>query len=167
MKLTKTSIPMMKKVKYLCLIMLLFPSFLVSDSSTKTLLLERSARVIASYFGSFNPNENLFEGTKGIEPIYPKDLFNKNFKIDINEEHSLSEIKEKTLTVQGIEEFSDLFDKRKLDITTSILGACASNCCSYPTIHGINHNHIYLHEVCFIFKENRPYLKSILLYNGD
>ena len=157
----------MNRLQYLCLSILLFPSLLVSDSSTKTLLLERSARVIASYFGSFNPNENLFKGIKGVKPLYPKELFNKNFKIDINEEHSLSEIKEKTLIVQGIEEFSDLFEKRKLDITTSILGACASGCCSYPTLHGINHNHIYLYEACFVFKKNRPYLKSILLYNGD
>ena len=157
----------MNRLHYLCLIPLLFPSLLLSDSNAKTLMLERSARVLASYFGSFNPNENLFEGIKNVNPIYPKELFDTNISININEEHSIEEINETTIKVQGIEEFTKLFDKRKLNITTSILGACTGGCCSYPTIHGINHNHIYLHEACFVFKENRAYLKSILLYNGD
>ena len=67
----------------------------------------------------------------------------------------------------GIEEFTEHFNKRKLEVTTLTLGACADNCCSYPTIQGINHNHIYLHEACFVLKKKRAYLKSILLYNGD
>jgi len=145
------------------------PLFLLSaNNDNKQLTLERSARVLASYLLSLNPNEDLFYGVKNVPAIYPKDLFDKNTNIEINEQYAIEEsLKVKTITVKGIDDFSDFLEKRSLRITVSTLGACTETCCHYPTLHGVSHNHIYLHKACFIFKKDKPYLKSILLYNGD
>ncbi len=154
--------------RLLVMVLICAPLFSLHADDAKQLTLERSARVLASYLVSLNPNENLFEAVKDVQTIHPKDLFDNNLKIEINEKHAIEEpLNEKTMIVKGLEGFSAFLEKRELNITTSTLGACTDTCCYYPTLHGVSHNHIYLHEACFAFKKNKPYLKSILLYNGD
>ncbi len=154
--------------RFLTIGLICTPLFLLYANDTKQLTLERSARVLASYLLSLNPNEDLFKAVENVPAIYPKDLFDKSVEIEINEKHAIEEpLREKAIIVKGFEGLSAFLERRQLSITTSTLGACTDTCCNYPTLHGISHNHIYLHEACFVFKKNKAYLKSILFYNGD
>lgn len=137
------------------------------------LSLERAARIVASSYASGNPNENLYDGQPGYAPLYPEEIISNEIKIRIKTEHSLDDKIEPTTFIQGFKEYAKWLEavrdhyrlRDNLDVRT--LGACVKGCCEFPATYGISHNTLYLQMACFTMVNNKPYLTSILLLDGD
>jgi hypothetical protein len=157
--------------------MLVFPGIAVPEECACQQ--ERAARIIASVFESGNPNDSPFKGTKNSRLVFLKDIIAEKQKISITHEHSLvsdEETPDKEPTrVTGYVQFADWMAKlqapdkhgfqRGIDVRT--LGECRKNCCEFPIIYGIQHNTLYLTKVCFGTGKTGPYLKSVVLLDGD
>lgn len=93
-------------------------------------------------------------------------------KITISIEHSLGEepnreVKEFKTFAQGdrwlkSKEHSELPQR---EIRPSI--GCKKGLCTYNFDGGILHSHLYLQKVAYSYHNNRPYVKTIYLLNGD
>lgn len=145
--------------------------FAIDDSLQ--LKLERAGRLIASTYAIGNPDEKLY----GLHPDYfpsrPKDMIHNDVVINIETKHSIQEKNEPILKIKGLKQFEKwVVDVRKNfrfsdNLTVKTMGVCIDGCCHYPIDGGMSHNSLYLTEACFTFKNNKPFLKSIYLLDGD
>lgn len=156
---------------------LLFLSAGLTAASGKDAVLqlhiERAARIVAAAYESGNPNEDLFEGKIDALQSRPKDIIDDGVETIITMEHSLSEKEEAPVKIMGFSQYAEWLENVRANyvsrstLKSRPLGACAHNCCEFPFTYGISHNHLYLKQVCFVIKNDLPYLSSILLYDGD
>ncbi len=136
---------------------------------------ERAARIFSSAFESGNPEDSPFRSKDKKDLIYLKDIVFGRQKITINREHSITDEEEKPVVVTGYAELASWLVKLRTPdkhgyvyrIEVRTLGECKSGCCEFPFIHGIQHNTLYLKRVCFGTDRTTPYLKEVLLYDGD
>lgn len=166
-------------LKYLSLtalsfIALLFSSICLSASNDSLQLeLERAGRLIASTYVLGNPDNKLFGFRTVYTPGRPIDMIHSDIEINIDTKHSIQETKEKTIKIKGFSQFEKwLFDVRnnyrfRDNLKVRTMGVCVDGCCHYPLDGGISHNTLYLVKSCFFIIDEKPYLKSILLYDGD
>ena len=137
------------------------------------LKLERAGRLLASTYVEGNPDKKLFGLHPDYKPSRPREMIHNNVVISIKTKHSTQEKKEEVVKIKGVKQFKQwLLDVRKnfrfsenLDART--MGVCLDNCCRYPIDGGMSHNTLYLSEACFVIKDKTPFLKSIILVDGD
>lgn len=143
------------------------------EDAVLQLHIERAARIVAAAYESGNPNEDLFEGKIDALQSRPKNIIDESIEITITTEHSLSEKEETPVKIKGFSQYAEWLENVRTNyefrsnLTSRTLGACAHNCCEFPFTYGISHNHLYLKQVCFVIKNDLPYLSSISLYDGD
>lgn len=158
---------------FITLSILLGASTVYALEDSLQLKLERAGRLIASTYVIGNPDEKLFGLHPDYTPKRPSDMIHKDIEITIKTEHSIQETKEKVVTVKGFSQFEKwLKDVRSNypfpdNLKVKTMGVCIDDCCRYPIDGGMFHNSLYLTEACFSFKNNMPFLKSILLLDGD
>lgn len=137
------------------------------------LKLERAGRLLASTYVIGNPDEKLYGLHPDYTPSRPRDMIHKNVVISIETKHSTQEKKENIIKIKGLNQFNKwVIDVRRnfrfsenLDART--MGVCLDGCCQYPIDGGMSHNTLYLKQACFIIKNKSPFLKSIILLDGD
>lgn len=142
-------------------------------NDSQQLTLERAGRLIASTYVLGNPDEKLFGLRPEYSPARPSEMIHNDIEVIVLTEHSISETKEKPITIKGFKQFSNwLSDVRnnfrfRENLEVRTMGVCLDSCCKYPLDGGISHNSLYLTEACFVMKNDNPFLKSIKLLDGD
>jgi hypothetical protein len=135
---------------------------------------ERAARIFASFYAGANPDGGLFPAGSR-KPAALSDIVLATQAITIIHENSISEKPEIPTVVTGYAELTswltNLYEPKHsgefiptLEVRT--LGECKDGCCELPT-SGILHNHLYLKSVCFGTDGTTPYMKKVVLYDGD
>jgi len=147
-----------------------------SDSefnSVMQLKLERAGRLIASTYVTGNPDKKLYGLHPDYKPSRPREMIHNDIEINVVTKHSIQETKEKIVKIKGLKQFEQwVFDVRKNyrfseNLNVMTMGVCINGCCHYPIDGGMSHNSLYLKEACFIIKNKTPFLKSIVLLDGD
>ena len=144
--------------------------------ATDACLYERAARILSSAYESGNPDDSPFRSSGKTGPTLLKDIVLDKQKITIVHEHSIrNDVEEKPIIVTSYAELASWLaklhtpDKHGYVYSSDVrtLGECKSGCCEFPFIHGISHNTLYLKKACFGMERNIPYLKEVVVYDGD
>ena len=163
----------MKKFLFVTLSFILVAGTVYALEDTLQLNLERAGRLIASTYITGNSDEKLFGLHPEYSPKRPKEIVHKDVSISIETTHSIQETKEKLVNVKGFSQFEKwLKDVRNNfrfpeNLNVRTMGVCVDSCCHYPIDGGMSHNSLYLTKACFVFKNNKPYLSSLTLLDGD
>jgi hypothetical protein len=137
------------------------------------LKLERAGRLLASTYVIGNPDEKLYGLHPDYKPSRPREMIHNDIEISIVTKHSIQETKGKVVKIKGLKQFEQwVFDVRKNfrfseNLNARTMGVCIDGCCRYPIDGGMSHNSLYLKEACFVIKNKTPFLKSIVLLDGD
>ncbi len=137
------------------------------------LKVERAGRLIASAYTTANPDEKLYGLRPEYRPARPSEMIHGDVVVVVKTLHSLQENSDKMTHFKGFKQFEQWLKnvrdsyrfRENLEVRT--MGVCISGCCRYPIDGGMSHNTLYLKQACFIIKNKKPFLKSIILLDGD